>query len=131
MAKKSVEELGTLQAATLEAVWALGEGTVHQVREHLAKDKPLAYTTVLTALQKLEKGGWLTHRAEGRSYVYVPTATQRQSVTASALRLVKNSFGGDPLRLFRQLLDARPYSDDELAELRRMIAAKRKEQKDA
>ncbi|WP_406697916.1 BlaI/MecI/CopY family transcriptional regulator [Singulisphaera sp. Ch08] len=131
MAKKSVEELGTLQAATLEAVWALGEATVHQVREHLAKDKPLAYTTVLTALQKLEKAGWLSHRAEGRSYVYVPTTTQRQSVTASAMRLVKKSFGGDPMRLFRQLLDARPYSDDELAELRRMIAAKRKEKKDA
>lgn len=130
MAKKAVEELGTLQAATLEAVWALGEGTVHQVREHLAKDKPLAYTTVLTALQKLEKAGWLTHRAEGRSYVYIPTTTRRQSVAASALRLVKTSFGGDPLRLFRQLLDARSYSDEELAELRRMIAAKRKGRND-
>ena len=84
MAQKAVEELGTLQAAALEAVWALGEATVHQVRERLAGPKPLAYTTVLTALQKLEKAGWLTHRAEGRSYVYVPTTTRRQSVSAWA-----------------------------------------------
>src|SRR5437868_6396064 len=102
MARKAVEELGALQAAALEAVWALGEATVHQVREHLAKDRPLAYTTVLTALQKLEKAGWLRHRAEGRTYVYVPTTTRRQSVTVSALRLVNKAFGGDPLRLFRQ-----------------------------
>ena len=131
MTRKAVEELGRLQAAALEAVWALGEATVHQVREQLAKDRPLAYTTVLTALQKLEKSGWLTHRVEGRSYVYVSTTTRRQSVSASALRLVKRSFGGDPLRLFRQLLDARPYSNAELEELRRMIAAKRKGQNDA
>src|SRR5262245_59008894 len=130
MARKAVEELGVLQASALETVWALGEATVHQVRERLAKDKPLAYTTVLTALQKLEKAGWLTHRAEWRSYVYVPTTTQRQSVAVSAMRLVKRSFGGDPMRLFRQLVDARKYTDEELAELRRMIAAKRKEQKD-
>ena len=131
MTRKAVEELGMLQAAALEAVWALGEATVHQVREQLVKDRPLAYTTVLTALQKLEKSGWLTHRVERRSYVYVPTTTRRQSVSASALRLVKKSFGGDPLRLFRQLLDSRPYSSAELEELRRMIAAKRKGQNDA
>jgi BlaI family penicillinase repressor len=86
---------------------------------------------VLTALQKLEKSGWLIHRLEGRSYVYVPTTTWGQSVSVSALRLVKRSFGGDPLRLFRQLLDSRPYSSAELEELRRMIAAKRKGQNDA
>jgi len=130
MARKAVEELGALQAAALEVVWTLGEATVHQVRAHLAKEKPLAYTTVLTALQKLEKAGWLTHRAEGRSYVYLPTTTRRQSVTVSAMRLVKRSFGGDPMRLFRQLLEARTYTEDELEELRRMIAAKRKERKD-
>src|SRR5262245_43739938 len=99
MARKAVEELGALQAAALEVVWTLGEATVHQVRERLAREKPLAYTTVLTALQKLEKAGWLTHRALGRTYVYVPTATRRQSVSVSALRLVKKAFGGDPLRL--------------------------------
>lgn len=131
MTRKSIEELGALQAAVLEAVWELGEATVHQVRERLSWDKELAYTTVLTALQKLEKAGWLTHRAAGRSHVYVPTTTRPESVTASALRLVKKAFGGDPLRLFRQLLEARDYSDEELAELRRMIAAKRKEQRDA
>jgi predicted transcriptional regulator len=131
MGRKAVDELGALQTAALEAVWALGEATVHQVRDHLANEKALAYTTVLTALQKLEKAGWLTHRAEGRTYVYVPTTTPRQSGSTAALRLVNKAFGGDPLRLFRHLLDARQYSDEELAELRRMISAKRKGQGDA
>jgi predicted transcriptional regulator len=131
MTRKALEDLGILQSAVLDAVWALEEATVHQVRDLLSKDRPLAYTTVLTALQKLEKAGWLTHRVEKRSYVYIPTATRGQSVSASALRLVKKSFGGDPLRLFRQLLDSRSYSSAELEELRRMIAAKRKGQNHA
>ena len=55
MARKGVEELGTLQAAALEAVWALGEATVHQVRDQLAQERPLAYTTVLTAPPEARK----------------------------------------------------------------------------
>jgi BlaI family penicillinase repressor len=132
MIPKTVEELGRLQSRTLEVLWALGEGTVHQVREELAKkDKALAYTTVLTTLQKLEKAGWVHHRPEGRSYVYIPAATKPESLTASTLRLVKKAFGGDPLRMFRHLLEARVYSEEELDELRKMIAAKRKKKSDA
>lgn len=126
MVEKAIEELGSLQASVMEALWEMKEGTVHQVKERLDRKKPLAYTTVLTALQKLEKAGWISHRADGRSYVYSPVKSRPHSVAASALKLIKNAFGGDPIRLFRQLLDARPYSDAELDELRSLIAAKKK-----
>lgn len=125
MREKAIEELGSLQASVLEALWELKEGTVHQVKDRLGR-KTLAYTTVLTALQKLEKAGWIFHRAEGRSYVYAPLKSRPHSVAASAMKLIKSAFGGDPIRLFRQLLDARPYSDAELEELRSLIVAKKK-----
>src|SRR5262245_29017937 len=71
MARKSLDDLGVLQKAVMETVWELGEATVQQVLDRLGRDrdKSPAYTTILTVLQKLEKGGWVTHRAEGRSYV--------------------------------------------------------------
>ena len=72
MAKRSLDDLGDLQSAVMNAVWDLGEATVVQVRDRLAADKELAYTTVLSVLQKLEKAGWLKHRTDGRSYVYLP-----------------------------------------------------------
>src|SRR5438045_808075 len=106
MNRKSVEELGELQAAVMEAVWELGEASVHQVREMISKRKELAYTTVLSAMQKLEKAGWLAHRAEGRSYFYRATASRGQGGRSSVQRVLQKVFGGDPMMLFRQLLDA-------------------------
>ena len=57
MAKKSLDDLGELQRAVIEIVWDLGQASVHQVRRQLSRKKKLAYTTVLTAMQKLEKAG--------------------------------------------------------------------------
>jgi predicted transcriptional regulator len=37
--RKHLDDLGTLQAAVMEAVWALGAATVHQVRRHIAGDE--------------------------------------------------------------------------------------------
>jgi BlaI family penicillinase repressor len=125
MSEKPIEELGSLQASVLEALWELQEGSVHEVKSKLGR-ATLAYTTVLTALQKLEKAGWITHRAEGRSYIYSPLKSRPHSVAASAMKLIKSAFGGDPIRLFRQLLEARSYSDAELEELRSLIVAKKK-----
>ena len=53
----SLDDLGALQRAVMEIVWELGEATVNQVRDKLGRRKPLAYTTVLTVMQKLDKVG--------------------------------------------------------------------------
>ena len=88
MERKSWDDLGELQRAVLETVWELGEAGVHQVRERLnRRKKKLAYTTVLSAMQKLEKAGWLEHRAEGRSYVYAATQTREEAGAGSVRAL--------------------------------------------
>jgi BlaI family penicillinase repressor len=124
---KSLDSLGDLQGAVMETVWALGEATVQQVRDELAKSKALAYTTVLSAMQKLEKAGWLAHRSEARTYVYFASHS-RQEAEESALRLFTGRvFRGDPLRLFQHLLEDEQLADEDLAELRRQIDRRRKE----
>ena len=52
--------------------------TVNQVRDKLRR-KRLAYTTVLSVMQKLDKAGWLTHREEGRAYVYRPAMSRDEA----------------------------------------------------
>lgn len=65
MSRGSLDDLGELQKTVMEIVWTLGEASVNQVRAKLGRRK-LAYTTVLSVMQKLDKAGWLTHREEGR-----------------------------------------------------------------
>ncbi len=127
MKKKPLDSLGDLQRTVLETVWELGEANVHQVRESLAKKKKLAYTTVLSAMQKLEKAGWLDHRNEGKSYVYFATQTRDQAGAGSLKGFLKRVYEGDALSMFQHLIRETQLNADELAELKHLIEQKEKE----
>jgi predicted transcriptional regulator len=127
MEHKSWDDLGELQRAVLETVWELGEAGVHQVRERLnRKKKKLAYTTVLSAMQKLEKAGWLEHRAAGRSYVYTATRTREEAGAGSVRGFLRRVFKGDAVALFQHLIRESNLSSDELADLKRALEDKEK-----
>jgi BlaI family penicillinase repressor len=127
MSSKLLDDLGQLQRAVIEVVWELGEASVHQVRKQLARRKKLAYTTVLTAMQKLEKTGWLKHRAEGKTYIYIPTCTREEAGASSVKKFMERIFDGDALLMFQHLMRQGKLTDTELKELRKMIDEKRKE----
>jgi BlaI family transcriptional regulator, penicillinase repressor len=55
----------------MSILWRLGSATVAEARDAL--DEPLAYTSVLSALQTLEEKGYVRHEPEGRAYRYFPT----------------------------------------------------------
>ena len=85
--------MGMLQAQVMDTLWDLGEGTVHQIRDEMLKtDKEIAYTTVLSTLQRLEKSGWVKHRTQGRMYVYHPLKTRKQTLVTSLKMLVGRIF---------------------------------------
>jgi predicted transcriptional regulator len=130
MGSRSLDDLGELQKAVMEAVWGLGEATVQQARDRLDRDPPLAYTTVLSVMQKLEKAGWLSHRAEGRSYVYRAARSREEEGSTSLRSFTQRVFPGDPLALFQHLLDDKSLSDSDLLALKKMIDQRRKERRD-
>ncbi|MBN1806323.1 MAG: BlaI/MecI/CopY family transcriptional regulator [Sedimentisphaerales bacterium] len=121
MTRKPLNNLGQLQRAVIEVVWELGEANVHQVRERLCRQKQLAYTTVLTAMQNLEKAGWLRHRKEGKSHIYLPTKTREQAGASSLKRFMKQVFDGDAMLMFQHLIRQSSLSDKDLQELHDII----------
>ncbi len=127
MSRTSLDSLGELQRAVMEVVWKRGEASVHDVRAQLGKRKELAYTTILTTLQKLEKAGWLAHRSEGKSYVYRPTRSREQAGAGSVKRFLKHVFEGDAVAMFQHLIREGDLSEGDLREVRKMIEDKRKE----
>ena len=127
MSKQPMDRLGKLQRAVVEVVWDMGEATVRQVWERLCPEKEVSYTTILAAMQRLEKSGWLRHRAEGKTNVYLPTRTREQAGTSSVRTFMQGMFGGSALLMFRHLVEEGELSDKELQELQRLIQEKRKE----
>jgi BlaI family penicillinase repressor len=126
MSRGSLDDLGELQRPVMEIIWQLGEASVNQVRGKLGRRK-LAYTTVLSVMQKLDKAGWLTHREEGRAYIYRPGVTRAEAGRNSLREFINRVCGGDPIAMFQHLLDDEELSADDLAELRKMIDKRRRE----
>jgi predicted transcriptional regulator len=128
--RESIETLGDLQRTVMETTWDLGEATVHEVRDRLAKKKPLAYTTILSTMQKLEKAGWLQHRTDGRMHVFRATRSREEAGMGAMKRLVSRAFKGDPLLMFQHLLEDEKLTAEDLSEMRAMIDARRKRGRD-
>jgi predicted transcriptional regulator len=95
-----------LELECLKALWVLGHGRVRDVREALAEaDRPLAYTTVMTLLARLEKRGGVTRHKQGRAFVYEPKVS-RQALRQCAVReLIDGYFDGSEEALIEYLVD--------------------------
>ena len=74
-----------LELLCLRALWSLGEANVSGVRQSLTGSKNLAYTTVMTLLERLARKGLVTRRKVGRAFLYAPQ-TPRDTLRRIALR---------------------------------------------
>ena len=81
-------------------------------------------------MQKLEKAGWLEHRAEGKSYVYMPTQTREQAGAGSVRQFLNSIFAGDAIAMFQHLIRESNLNADELGELKHLIEQKEDEKKE-
>ena len=68
--------LGPLEVAVLEILWTRGESNVRHVVERLAR--PLAYTTIMTTMDRLFKKGVLNRRKFERAFLYSPRLSRRE-----------------------------------------------------
>ncbi len=84
-----------LELECLKTLWTLGEGTVRQVMES-ATTRKLAYTTVMTLLDRLEKRGSVTRVKRGRSFVYAPKISREEMRHLAVKDLLDRFFDSNP-----------------------------------
>lgn len=77
----------------METLWDAGDGwlTVREVHDTLAKDRDLAYTTVMTVLDRMAHKGLVAREREGRAWKYCPTQS-RGAMTAEVMRQALGEF---------------------------------------
>ena len=108
------------ELAVMSVLWKLGSATVADVREHL--DEDLAYTSVLSALQTLEKKGYVQPEPDGRAYRYFPTVGADKAGRSAISRIKDAIFQGSADRMFAQLVSDRKVSRAELERMRTLLA---------
>jgi len=105
----------------MRVLWDKGESTVNEVVETLKTRPKPAYNTVLTLLRIMERKGYVSHRKDGRAFVFLPLIG-RADASRSALRtLVHRFFEGSPRLLMLNLLEEERLSPETLAQLKARI----------
>ena len=105
----------------MRVLWERGQATVGEVVEALNTGPKPAYNTVLTLLRIMEKKGYVSHRKDGRAFIFQP-AVDRADASRSALQtLVNRFFEGSPRLLMLNLLEDAQLSPEALQQLKKRI----------
>jgi BlaI family transcriptional regulator, penicillinase repressor len=105
----------------MKLVWEREEATVRDVYETLRARRRIAYTSVLTMMNVLERKGHLRKRAKGRSFVYQAARPRGQVVRAMVREFVQRVFNGAAEPLLVHLLEDRRLTKAELEALTRRV----------
>jgi predicted transcriptional regulator len=111
----------------LEILWRLGEGTIDDILPGSGEIPPPNYKTVQTLLRIMENKSLVTHRLQGRAFVYKARVRRDQVNRLSIRAMLQSHFGGSPAELLLNLLDDERINAAELKELEELIRRHRKE----
>jgi predicted transcriptional regulator len=106
----------------MRVLWARGESTVADVASATADEGALAYTSVLTTIRILESKGYVTHRQEGRAFLYSSCIGEQEASRSEVRHVLQRFFGNSRERLLLSLLGDDDISPDELKRLKEAIA---------
>ena len=109
---------GDLEAVVMDHLWSAGGPlTVRDVLQRIDRDPPLAYTTVMTVMDNLNRKGVVTREREGRAFRYWPTKDRAEHAAELMHELLSGS--GDTSMTLLRFLDT--MSAAEVKKLKRAL----------
>jgi len=122
MGKREKNALTKLELQIMQVIWRLGPSNVSSVQEGL--EQSLAYTTVQTMLNILERKGKLKRELRGRAFEYSATVTEAKALGHAVKDLVDRMFGGSSEDLVMSLIKSRQIDAKKIAELSKRLEEK-------
>ena len=108
--------LPPLELAAMRSLWTLERATVAEVRQAMESERDLAYTTVLTLLDRLAQKGAVSRRKRGRGFVYEPVLERQSEREHAVRRLIEEHFDSSRREL-RAYLDQEAEGADSASRL--------------
>jgi BlaI family penicillinase repressor len=122
---KRRKPLTALEQFLMDFVWAHPECTADDCREGVAGERALKDSTIRTVLRNLEEKGYVTHKVEGRTFVYRPADSRRNVAVQGAQQLIERFCGGSVEEFLVGLVDNQVLQPKQLQRLADKIAARR------
>jgi predicted transcriptional regulator len=103
-AKPSIRELPQLELECMQVLWDRGHATVGEIQRELqARGRKLAYTTVLTVMERLTRKHVVSREKVKRAFVYAAELAREEMRTRALQNLLRNFFSGSVEELRRHL----------------------------
>lgn len=125
-AVSGAERISDAEHAVMEALWKRSPLTAAEVCESVCKERGWSIPTVKTLLSRLVQKGALATQPDGRRYLYTPLIARSAYVGTESKRLVERLFGGRAAPLFAHLAQAEALSEDDIAEIERLLREMKK-----
>lgn len=106
----------------MKVLWNRGESTVADMVTATSSETELAYTSVLTTIRVLETKGYVSHRQEGRAFLYSASVGELEAGRSEVRHVLERFFGNSRERLLLSLLGDDPLRSEELKRLKEEIA---------
>jgi predicted transcriptional regulator len=122
MPPKPSNTLTKAELRLMKVLWSRGESAVSDMVAATAAEGELAYNSVLTTIRILESKGYVTHRQEGRAFLYSSAVAENEASRSEVNNLLQRFFGNSRERLLLSLLGDEELTAEELKRLKEAIA---------
>ena len=122
----TTERISEAEHAVMEALWERSPQTAADVCDAVCDRRGWSMPTVKTLLSRLVVKGAVATKPDGRRFLYTPLLERAEYVGGESRRLVDRLFGGRAAPLFAHLAESEALSDDDIAEIERLLQEMRK-----
>jgi BlaI family penicillinase repressor len=119
-------QLGRVQLLIMQVLWNKQRATAREITDAINLSEPIAHSTVQTLLRGLEEKGSVSHKTEGRTFIFRPLVREEKFKQSATTDLLERVFGGNATTLVAQLLKNENVSRKEIDEIRKLINRRNK-----
>jgi BlaI family penicillinase repressor len=124
--KTPEQALTPLELEIMNVLWETGPANVQTVQGRI-KGRELAYTTVQTMLNILDRKGKVKRQLKDRAYVYRPVFSRKKAVTQAVGDMLERFFGGSADNLVLNLVETRHLTPEKLAQIQKLVERQKEE----
>ncbi|HSG29255.1 MAG TPA: BlaI/MecI/CopY family transcriptional regulator [Candidatus Krumholzibacterium sp.] len=121
MENRQLLRLSKRERQIMDIIYMLGEATAADVLENLGED--VGDASIRKLIRIVEKKGYLKHRREGHSYVYMPVVPREEASVQALRHMLKTFFDGSAPKAVSALLDITggDLSEEDIDEISALI----------
>ena len=127
MARPRYEHPTPGELEVLQVIWERGPCTVREMMNILNRSRRRAYTSVMSLMNVMADKGLLKREPKGRAFVYRTRITRKKTLAAMVADLAGRAFDGSASAMVTHLLQQTKPSAEELEEIRKTVAAYRRQ----